>query len=1289
MRVADLESIIIKVASPEEILKWSHGEVTKPETINYRTQRAEKDGLFCERIFGPQKDYECYCGKYKRIRYKGVVCDKCGVEVTKSSVRRERMGHIKLACPVSHIWFLRGVPSRIGTVLDIPVQQLEKVIYFASYIITEVDEEAKKKVLEEIDKEYQQKVKTLNPKSEILNKSKVPNSKSQIKNQKANLEELKFAKDKAREEVLGLRPLKIISEIDYHNLSLKYGQIFKAGTGAETLRKIFEKIDLKKMVKELEKEYKSLMSSNPRKIKSEAINIDSSNKKEDKGKKDDPKEKKESSLLLRRKFLRRLRMLQKMLEANIRPEWMFATVLPILPPDLRPMVQLDGGRYASSDLNDLYRRVINRNNRLKYLLEINAPEVIVRNEKRMLQEAVDALIDNTMRKGTMTQATTGGQRLLKSLADMLKGKQGRFRQNLLGKRVDYSGRSVIVVGPDLKLNQCGLPKKMALELFKPFVIKGILDKELAYNVRGASRLIEDETDDVWAILEEVVKDKLVLLNRAPTLHRLGIQAFQPILIEGVAIRIHPLVCNAFNADFDGDQMAVHLPLSDESQKEAKESMLATVNLLKPATGTSVATPTKDIVLGCYWITKIKENALGQGKMFGSKNEAILAKDTGLIDLRAKIKVRFKEGKLVETSVGRILFNITLPDEYPFVNEEVNSKKIERIINDIIENYDNEIVWHCLDKIKNLGFNYSTLSGITWGMDDLIVPKEKKELVKKAEKEVETIYKHYKKGLLSKEEKVAKTIEVWQKTKSQIEKLVPQALPPLGSVFSIVDSGARGSWAQPVQMSGMKGLVINPTGQIIELPVKSSFKEGFNALEYFISTHGARKGTTDTALRTSMAGYLTRRLIDVAHEVIITEADCKDKIGITVFKEDADETSQDFLFKIVGRVSLEDVKIPLTNVNISREFRAAGEGEERETDAKQNAKQTRKENVKVSRKFRVIVKAGEIINQEKGREIIEAGIKKLNIRSPMSCKAKRGVCQKCYGWDLGLNKLVQLGQAVGIVAAQAIGEPGTQLTLRTFHTGGVASGGDITQGLPRVEEVFECRIPSGKAIVSSVDGKITEIKPEEIIRVNSKTQIIPNYSKKNLKSKKTKEQKDEIVEYKIPGKRAIWVKIGEEVSKGQQLCEGSLDLRELFKLVGLKETQRYIVREIQKIYASQGAVIHDKHIEVIVRQMFSRVKIKDPGDSFLFKGEVLEQTKVAEENARLKKEGKEPIKTEQVLLGISKVSLTTDSFLSAASFQETSRVLIRASLEGKEDKLRGLKENVIIGKLIPAGTGFKR
>ena len=861
MRVSDLESIKIKLASPEEILDWSHGEVTKPETINYRTQKSEKDGLFCEKIFGPEKDYECYCGKYRRIRYKGIICDKCGVEVTKSAVRRERMGHIKLATPCSHIWFLRGVPSRMGIILDIPMQQLEKVIYFAGYIVTKVNEEAKKKVLEDIDKEYKQKLRGVRK----LSKGKNPKKKL-----KDDTQELKTARDRAKEEVLYIKLSRVLSEVEYHSFSLKYGEVFEAGTGSETLRKIFSEIDYKKLINQLKKEVDKITPIN------------------------------------RRKILRRLRLIQGVLEAGIKPEWMLLTVLPILPPDLRPMVQLDGGRYASSDLNDLYRRVINRNNRLKYLLEINAPEVIVRNEKRMLQEAVDALIDNGMRKGQTTMATTGGKRLLKSLADMLKGKQGRFRQNLLGKRVDYSGRSVIVVGPELKIDQCGIPKIIALELFKPFVIQKILEKELAYNVRGASRLIESQTAEVWAILEEAVKEKLVLLNRAPTLHRLGIQAFKPLLIEGEAIQLHPMACKAFNADFDGDQMAVHLPLSSIAQKEAREIMLASQNLLKPATGTPILLPTQDIVLGCYWVTRVKSPALGEGKIFGSKNEVILAYQTEVIDLRSLIKVRMGS-KLVETTVGRVLFNNTLPEDHAFINEEVNSKKIEKLVNKLIENYNNETVKVSLDKIKKLGFEYSTVSGITWGMDDLIVPPEKPELIKKAEKSIETINNYYKKGLLSKEEKTNQSIEVWQKTKTEIEKLVPKVLPKLGSVSTIILSGARGSWSQPVQMTGMKGLVINPAGQIIELPVKSSFKEGFNILEYFISTHGARKGTADTALRTSTAGYLTRRLVDVAHEVVVLEKDCGDKEGITLLRKDAEDVGQNLIFKILGRVVVQNLK----------------------------------------------------------------------------------------------------------------------------------------------------------------------------------------------------------------------------------------------------------------------------------------------------------------------------------------------------------------------------------------------
>ncbi|MDP3996047.1 MAG: DNA-directed RNA polymerase subunit beta' [bacterium] len=1204
MRVIDIESIRIKLASPEDILSWSQGEVTKPETINYRTQRAEKDGLFCEKIFGPTKDYECYCGKYKRIRYKGIVCDRCGVEVTKAAVRRERMGHIKLASPSSHIWFLRGVPSRMGMVLDVPMQQLEKVIYFASYIITSCNEEGKKRILEEIGKEYKQKLKTESSDSGTKVKTRTKSS-SPVKS-KVKSEDLKAAKDAAVNEVSNLKPLKVLSEVDYHRLSLKYGEIFEAGTGAEVLRNIFEKIDLKKKIEELRKE---LETAQP---------------------------------VARRKILLRLKFFQGMLKSGVRPEWMFLMYLPILPPDLRPMVQLDGGRYASSDLNDLYRRVINRNNRLKYLLEIGAPEVIVRNEKRMLQEAVDALIDNGMRKGTMTVATTGGKRLLKSLADILKGKQGRFRQNLLGKRVDYSGRSVITVGPQLKLNEVGIPKKMALELFKPFVIKKLLDKELVYNVRSASRLIEQETDDVWASLEEVVKDKLVLLNRAPTLHRLGIQAFYPKLMEGESIRLHPMVCRPFNADFDGDQMAVHLPLSEESQKEAREIMLSTTNLLKPATGSPVISMNQDIILGCYFLTRMED---GHDKIFGGKEDAIIAHEYGDITLHEKIKVRFGLKDMpIETTVGRIIFNEVFPQDFPFQNSLMKGKILEAIIRNIIEKYEPQETEEVLDKIKELGFEYSTWSGVSWGMDDLIVPPEKGAIVAKAEKEIEVVDDHFRKGLLSGEEKSSKVIEIWSRVKAEIEELVPKTLPQDGSVFQIIDSGAKGSWGQPVQMAGMKGLVTNPAGQIIELPVKSSFKEGFKVLEYFISTHGARKGTADTALRTSTAGYLTRRLVDVAHELIVMEEDCGDKDGFILWRKDADEMGQNFIYKILGRVTLENIP--------------------------------------------GICKEGEIIDWEKAEKITAAGIKKVRARSPISCKSIRGVCQKCYGLDLGNNKLIKLGEAVGVVAAQSIGEPGTQLTMRTFHTGGVADGGDITMGLPRVQEIFEMRVPGGKAEMSPVDGKVLEITPEKVIRI--KADPLSGGCKPSLKkSSKVKKGKAEIVECQIPAKSTIWVIPGQEVKRGQQLCEGSLDPKELFKLAGVEETQRYVIKEIQKIYASQGALIHDKHIETICRQMFSRIKIKDAGDSSFSSGEVMERAKFLEENAELKKEKKEKAVGLPILLGITRVALTTDSFLSASSFQETSRVLIKASLEAKEDKLRGLKENVIIGKLIPAGTGFRK
>ncbi|NMB47349.1 DNA-directed RNA polymerase subunit beta', partial [Patescibacteria group bacterium] len=825
MFVSNLESIKLRLASTEEILDWSYGEVTKPETINYRTQRPEKDGLFCEAIFGPTKDYECYCGKYKKVRYRGVVCDKCGVEVTKASVRRERMGHIKLASPVSHIWFLKGVPTRIGIVLDISLQKVEEVIYFISYIIIDVNEEAKQEILEEIEDEYKTRVKAA--KNEVKRIEK--NEKKQEKLLKEKLDELKDAFKKAKDELASLTLFKVLSENEYHRLALKYGEVFEAGTGAETVKDLFEKMDLDQEIKVIEEDLKVKKSVSDQKS-----------------------------------MLRRLKLLKSLRKSGVRPEWMFLDVLPVLPPDLRPMVQLDGGRYASSDLNDLYRRVINRNNRLKYLLEINAPDVIVRNEKRMLQEAVDALIDNKMRKGTTTQASTGGRRLLKSLADMLSGKQGRFRQNLLGKRVDYSGRSVIVVGPKLKLSECGIPKKMALELFKPFVIKKLLEKELAYNVKTASRLIEDEGDEVWASLEEVVKEKLVLLNRAPTLHRLGIQAFYPILIEGEAIQLHPLVCTAFNADFDGDQMAIHLPLSKNAQEESKQRMLSSKNLLKPATGDPIAIPTKDMVLGCYWLTKVIKKGKGEGKIFKDRKEALLAYNLGIIDIRAKIKID-KEGKLIETSAGRIIFNETLPEDFPYQNEIMNSKNIKKVIGKLIEDYNDGIV-EILDNIKKLGFEWCTRSGITWGMVDLVTPKEKPGLIKEAEKKIKEVEGYYEEGLLSKDEKKTQVIEIWKNVKTEIEKLVPKYISE-GPVYDIVDSGSRGSWSQPVQMAGMKGLVANPAGEIIELAIKDSYKEGLSVLGYFSSTHGARKGTADTALRTSMSGYLTRRLVDVAHDVI--------------------------------------------------------------------------------------------------------------------------------------------------------------------------------------------------------------------------------------------------------------------------------------------------------------------------------------------------------------------------------------------------------------------------------------
>ena len=1183
-KINDFNSIILRLSSPEKILSWSHGEVTKPETINYRTQRPERNGLFCERIFGPEKDYECYCGKYKRIRYKGVICEKCGVEVTRSIVRRERMGHISLAAPVAHIWFLRGIPSRMGLILDLPMEDIEKVVYFAGYIITKVDEEAKLEVLKSIEAEYKRKIKGAASDTERENVKKA------------------FAE--AKEELDSIKIYKVLDQARYYSLSMKYGDVFEAGTGAETLYEIFKSLDLEQLKADLEAKLEK--------------------SKTEQGK----------------RLLRRLNLIRTMLRSGIRPEWMFLTVIPVIPPALRPMVALDGGRHATSDLNDLYRRVINRNNRLKRLIEIKAPEVICRNEKRILQEAVDALIDNSIRRGDNVALSQAQRRPLKSLADMLKGKKGRFRQNLLGKRVDYSARSVIVVGPKLKLDQCGLPKHMALELFRPFVISKILKKELAYNVRGANRLIEEKTAEVWAILEDVIKDKYVLLNRAPTLHRLGIQAFRPVLIEGNAIQVHPLVCAAFNADFDGDQMAVHLPLSEEAQKEAREIMCSARNLLRPGTGEPIVNPTQDMVIGCFWMTRIKEGVKGEGKYFSSPNEAIAAYEFGIVDLRAKIKVlatdtpKYKKfnSSIFETTPGRLIFNTALPSDFEFINKDIDKKTLAKIVSEIIERYGIEGSPEILDKIKEFGFYYSTKSGISWGIDDLKVPQEKGDIIKEAEKKQEEIDRLYERGLITDDERYKKILEIWDYAETEIKKKVPDALDKESSVYMMVSSAARGNWTQVGQMAGLKGLVVNPAGKIIDFPVLASYKEGLSVLQYFITTHGARKGTADTALKTSKAGYLTRRLVDVAQDVVVVEKDCGEKNGILVSKQQAEKYGGSFVEKITGRVLAQNI---------------GG------------------------------FKKGHLLSAKDAEKIAAEGIEELRVFSPITCKSLYGVCQKCYGYDLGSNKLVKIGEAVGIVAAQAIGEPGTQLTMRTFHTGGVAAGGDITMGLPRVEELFELIRPQNPAILSEFEGTVGEIKKEgdeEVVKV--------------LREGGKSKGKAEAVAYKIPFGRHIIVKEGEKVEKGQPLTDGSVDVKKLFELVGAEKSQEYILNEISKIYLTQGAPIDDKHIEIIIRQMLSRYKVIEPGSTKFNIGSIVARYELEEENRKAREEGREEAKAKPLIMGIKDVALTSPSWLSAASFQNTVKVLVRASLSAAEDKLRGLKENVIIGRLIPAGTGFR-
>lgn len=1197
-KLSDFNSVRLKLASPEKILSWSHGEVIKPETINYRTQRYEKDGLFCEKIFGPSKDWECYCGKYKRIRYKGIVCDKCGVEVTRSVVRRERMGHIKLAVPVSHIWFLRGVPSKIGLALGVSLQDLEKVVYFSAYIVTAVDEEARQKALEQLDREYKSK------------------QKGSPENPAAGAEgDLKEMYHAAKEELKKMRPLQILSELEYFNLSARFGQVFSAGIGAEAIRRVLEKMNIKAEISKLKKELEVEETGD------------------------------------RKKQFKRLKLFQGFEKSDFKPEWMLPTVIPVVPPDLRPMVALDGGRFATSDLNDLYRRIINRNNRLKKLIDLGAPEVITRNEKRMLQEAVDALFDNSARRRQVAvAASTGQRRALRSLADSLKGKQGRFRQNLLGKRVDYSGRSVIVVGPQLKLHQAGLPKKMALELFKPFIINQLIEKEHAHNVRTAGRMVDAEAEEAYEILDNIIENHFVLLNRAPTLHRLSIQAFQPVLIEGKAIQVHPMVCAAFNADFDGDQMAVHVPLTDQARKESFELMLSAKNLLKPASGEPIAVPSKDIVLGIYYITHIKEGAKGEGKIFSSPEEAIMAYQNRVIDINAKIKVDYNKS-IVETSVGRIILNDVLPRELRFVNKEIIAKDIKLLIAKMLEIGGQEKTASLIDKIKRLGFQMAGRSGISWGMDDLKVPEDKALIVGASEKEVAEVNKQYDMGLLTDEERKTKVIGIWNEAKNKIADSVRGSLDKEGPVYMMVHSKARGSESVVVQMTGIKGLVAGPTGETIELPIRSSFKEGFNVLEYFISTHGARKGMADTALRTATAGYLTRRLVDVAQDVIVREEDCKDKEGAYLYKADSDKIGQSFASRVEGRVAIEDIADPTPD-------RGRGQANKK-----------------------VFVFKGAIISRDNAEKIEKLGIEKVKIRSIVTCRTGRGVCQKCYGMDLGRGELIKIGQAVGIIAAQAIGEPGTQLTMRTFHIGGVA-GSDITQGLPRVEEIFEARPPKGESFVAEAEGKVIDISDQ-----GKKTISIFIETQDNLPRRQA--GKKEIREYPIPSESAITVKTGQMLVKGTPLNEGHIDLKKLYHVMGKESVQRYIIREIQEIYAAQGEGINDKHIEVIIRQMLSRIKVLDPGDTDLLPGDIVEKDHFEEANAEVKKSGGVPAKGERMMMGITKVALSTESFLSAASFQETARVLINAAVVGKEDKLRGLKENVIIGRLIPAGTGFRR
>ena len=1144
----------IGLASDEKIREWSKGEVKKPETINYRTLKPEKDGLFCEKIFGPTKDWECHCGKYKRVRYKGIVCDRCGVEVTKAKVRRERMGHIELAAPIAHIWYFKGIPSRIALLLDISPRSLEKVIYFASYIV--------------IDK----------------------GTSGLLKNQ-------------------------VLTEKEFHEAEEKYGRgSFKAEMGAEALRKLLAEIDLEKLSKKLKKELEK------------------------------------ASEQKKAKLIKRLDTVESFRLSGNKPEWMIMSVIPVIPPDLRPMVQLDGGRFATSDLNDLYRRVINRNNRLKRLLELGAPEIIVRNEKRMLQESVDALIDNGRRGRPVTGA---GNRPLKSLSDLLKGKQGRFRQNLLGKRVDYSGRSVIVVGPELKIYQCGLPKEMAVELFKPFVMKELVGRGLAHNIKNAKRMVERLRPEVWDILEDVIKDHPVMLNRAPTLHRLGIQAFQPILVEGRAIKLHPLVCTAFNADFDGDQMAVHVPLSPEAQAEARYLMLSVNNLLKPQDGKPVTVPTQDMILGAYYLTMQIDGEKGEGMYFSSKDEALMAYQNGDVGLHAKVRVRMTKElengeikqKTINATVGRLIYNEGIPQDLGFVDRTDPEKEFDLEIDfPVIKKNLGQIVAKCinahglsktaevLDYIKATGYKYSTKGAITVSVADVAVPEAKKDILERAEEDVENILKQFKRGLITESERYDAVIKVWEKATSDVTEAMKSNFDELNPIYMMAQSGARGNMNQLRQIAGMRGLMANTSGKAVEIPVKSCFREGLDALEYFISSHGARKGLTDTALRTADSGYLTRRLVDVSQDVIIRIDDCGTHDGIDVEEiKDGNQVLEKLEERLVGRFVIEDLYSP---------------------DGKE-----------------LLVDSNTMITDKIAKNIVDHGITKVRVRSILGCRAKHGVCSKCYGMGLATREKVNIGETVGIIAAQSIGEPGTQLTMRTFHTGGVA-GGDITQGLPRVEELFEARNPKGLAVISEIDGKVS----------------INNDKKRK---EVTVTGKDDSKTYVISFGSKLRVKDGDEIKAADQITEGSINPNDLLTIKGPEGVYNYIISEVQKVYRNQGVDINDKHIEVIARQMLKKVRVEDSGDTGLFTASLVDMYEFEEVNEKAIAEGKRPATGKRVLLGITKASLATDSFLSAASFQETTKILTEAAIKGKVDSLMGLKENVIIGKLIPAGTGMRR